>query len=963
MRIGLERVPVPPSGRHGRFYAMALFAVLISLQVNLFAQDQNQHFRIPVPGDYQLNILSPTVLELVRINIKPSDPLPVESWDWVDTNGVFVPPDISKIRVLINGEPEVVIGIGFRRRPAYAPLEQRDLRLGNYLYLRLDKPVSPGQSVQVLNDGSLWPTNMSFASTADPLRFNPAIHVNQEGYLPSLPKKAIVGYYLGNLGELPIPSTAFQIVSKATGQSVHQGTLTRRKDVGYTYTPEPYQSVYEADFSALTEPGEYLLSVTGMGSSMPFRIDEGFAMNLARTFALGIFHQRSGFHVAMPFTRFTHGADHTAPVLIPVDLSAPYKFTWDTVASYATKTNSDNPPQIAPRLVSPSTQLYPFVKTGSVDVTGGHFEAANYSKVAWNNAQTIHILTYAADAFPGVVGLDNMGLPESGDNISDVLQEAKWEADALSKLQDSDGGFYYMIHPRDREYEYDVLPENGDQQVAWPKNTATTASSVAALVQLATSPSFKKAYPQTSTDYWMKAQLGWAFLTNAIGKHGLDGAYQRLMHFDDAFTHTDDLAWAACELFLATGDTKYRDLLEAWLPDPTSPATMRWGWWGMYACYGNAIRSYAAAATTGRLQPAQINADYLAKCHRAITNWADANLRWSRENAYGFSLSDSTKRVLDAGWFYSSEQAFEIAVAHSLRPDPAYMDAILRNLNYELGCNPVNVSYVTGLGWKRQRNVVDQYSANDHRRLPKIGVPISNIQAGFVNTWTYGWEPYSLTFPSDGAETAPYPFYDRWADFWNVTTEASTINTARGYAAALYLTAGTSAATLPWRATRAVIAPSAGTVAPGQLVTLSLQVEEPDITGARITWEAQDREPVLGSLNHTLTAPMQPGSLWVEAEIHWPDGRRAFAANTLAVQGAIVTGPPKLMDPRVSATGEFSFLLAGTPQATYQIQGSTDMQGWEPVITHTLPDSGALRVTAPAGAPAAARYFRVLQLP
>ena len=41
-----------------------------------------------------------------------------------------------------------------------------------------------------------------FVSKVDPLRYSPAIHVNQEGYMPNYSKKAMVGYYLGNLGEM-----------------------------------------------------------------------------------------------------------------------------------------------------------------------------------------------------------------------------------------------------------------------------------------------------------------------------------------------------------------------------------------------------------------------------------------------------------------------------------------------------------------------------------------------------------------------------------------------------------------------------------------------------------------------------------------------------------------------------------------------------------------------------------------
>src|SRR6185436_9636147 len=117
--------------------------------------------------------------------------------------------------------------------------------------------------------------------------------------------------------------------------------------------------------------------------------------------------------------------------------------------------------------------------------SGGHFEAGDYNRVSYNSAQLIHVLMFAADSLSGVGALDNLGLPESGDGISDVLQEAKWEADFLAKMQDADGGFYFSVYPRDREYEFDVLPENGDPEVVWPKNTTATAAGVAALAQCA----------------------------------------------------------------------------------------------------------------------------------------------------------------------------------------------------------------------------------------------------------------------------------------------------------------------------------------------------------------------------------------------------------------------------------------------------------------------------------------------
>jgi len=913
----------------------------------------------PEIGDHALHLLSPNLLELFLVNTKQPDPGGVNLWDWVNGEQNFVSPDTSSVKVIINGQTNIVSSIGFKRRPLYAPLLYWDLRIGNQLYLRLNTSIAVGASVQVINNGTLWPTNVLFTATADPLRFNPAIHVNQEGYLPSYPKKAAIGYYLGNLGEMTIPTNKFFIANAQSGSTVYQGTLTVRPDVGYQYTPTPYQLVYEADFTSFTTPGEYLLVVPGMGASLPFRIDHGIAMDFARTYALGMFHQRSGYAVGMPFTRFTHAADHTAPAAVPTNATSPFAFTWQTVSNYTTDINSANPPQIAPILTNFSAQLFPFINQGAVSVSGSHFEAGDYNRVTYNSAQLIHSLVFAADSLPGVGALDNLGIPESGDGISDALQEAKWEADFLVKMQDADGGFYYSVYPRDREYEIDVLPENGDPQVIWPKNTATTAAAVAALAQIASSPRFKQAYPQTTSNYLAKAKFGWQFLTNAIGRFGFDGAYQKIQHFDDDFTHRDELSWAACELFLATADSQYQSKLFEWFPDPTDSSTFRFGWQRMFASYGNAIRDYAFAVSSGRLSSGQINQSYLVKCINVITNAGNDVLTWSQHTAYGSSFPDLTKAYRGGGWYFSSEQAFDMVVAYQFNANALYIDALLRNMNFEAGCNPVNVSYLTGAGWKRPRNIVDQYSLNDMRTLPKDGIPISNITYGFQPVWVYQWELGSLVFPSDSLDNAPYPYYDRWCDDWNVSTEGSTTDTARSFAATAWLAAQTSLATQPWRSTNATIVTPITARLPGQPLTVSLNVADSNLSTTRIIWEAKGQEPIFGGPSYTFTPGPQSDAYWIEAEVQWPDGRRAFATNFVTVS---TNAPPQLSNPEEVAGG-FSFTLAATPYAIYVIQVSTNLTIWTPLSTNALPSTGQLTMTDSQASSFSRRYYRALQAP
>src|SRR4051812_18681778 len=352
---------------------------------------------LPRPGDYTLHILSPNVLELVLINTKAPDPAHVDSWDLVNSNTQFVAPPASAFLVTANGSQIAVQSLGFKRRVLYAPAWKRDLRIENALVLRLGASISDGQTVEVKNlSGSLWTDATKFIAVADPQRYSPAIHVNQQGYGPALPKRGMVGYYLGNLGELTVnPGVGFQIVDAVSGGTVYSGALTLRRDVGFEYTPTPYQNVYEANFTAFTTPGNYRLVVPGMGSSLPFRIHDGAPMALTRAYALGLYHQRCGTDNKFPFTRHTHGVCHTNLADVPVPQSS-FPNTWTMIANESAD-YTNNPDHTAMQLRSEATQLYPFVNRGKLNVSGGHHDAGDYSKYTINSAALVHSLIFAVD--------------------------------------------------------------------------------------------------------------------------------------------------------------------------------------------------------------------------------------------------------------------------------------------------------------------------------------------------------------------------------------------------------------------------------------------------------------------------------------------------------------------------------------------------------------------------------------
>ena len=834
-----------------------------SARVNLLALtvaaaallSDDQPLELPRAGDHQLRIVAPDTLELTLITTKEPDPASVTVWD-------FAPkvPERSEFQVLAGGKTVSVKSIGFKRRVLYAPLRERDLRIANYLYLVLGERIRDGQTVAVKSKH--WPPGVQFKETSDPLRFGPSIHVNQAGYIPAESKRAMVGYYLGSLGELK-GGGDFKLLEAKSGKEVFTGKLTPRPDKGFTFSC--YQQVLEADFTAFKTPGEYRLQVAGYGTSWPFWIEDGVAAAMARTHALGLYHQRCGAANEMPFTRFTHGVCHIAPADIPDIMDAPaQRLIAQSTADYTNTARHKAPP-----LKDTGSSLYSFVRKGKVDVSGGHHDAGDYSKYTVNSAGLIHYLMIAADAFGGAAELDNLGLPESGDGDGDILQIAKWEADFLAKMQDDDGGFYFLVYPKERRYENNVTPDQGDPQVVWPKNTASTASAVAALAQCASSPSFKKHFSKEAADYLKKAKAGWSFLEKAIAKHGKDGSYQKLTHYGHEFLHDDELAWAACEMFLATGDRAIHKRLTEWF-SPNDANTRRWGWQRLCGSYGCAIRSYAMAAKSGRVKADQLDLVFLKRCENELIAAAEDHWRRAQESAYGTSFPTETKRVRSAGWYFSSEAAFDLAAACQLDypkandPRAKFREAILSNINYELGCNPVNVSYITGLGWKWQREIVHQYALNDRRPLPPSGIPVGNIQTGFMWLDHYKRELGSLTFPPDGDQANPYPFYDRWGDSYNLSQEFVVLNLARDLGAAAWLMAQTSLKTQPWKPSKAAVVQVGNPKA-------TLTAQGIDLSRARVIWEAEGMEPRIGPTLDLKTTPA-----WIEAEIIPSDGRRMF---------------------------------------------------------------------------------------
>ena len=847
--------------------------------------DDNERFAkagaLPAAGAHELRIISSRVLELYMIsgrNGKNNRPAP---WDWIEESTrdpLPAFPSLASISVLVNGSPVTVTDLGFRRKPYHAPLNGSQFLMDNSLFLKLAADIPSSAQVRVTGANNALGENVRFEASASPDRWNPAIHVTHVGFDPQHVKVGQVGYWLGPLGEWDPQVTQFQVVNRSTGAVVHSGQLKNRLDLGWGWTEDPYQNVLEADFTDLATPGEYQLKVPGIGRSFPFRISPDITGVVARTFAHGLFQIRSGQNHDFPHTRFTDGPGHVKPIQIPLPESA-YSTGWSLLRGF---TNANTPAtQTAPKLLTPEDQLFPFVNTDPIPVVGGHMDAGDYSKYTYNSALTLEVLTFAADNLRRGKLLDNLGIPESGDGISDLLQEARWEALHLSKMQDADGGFYFLVYPKARRYEQDVLPSNGDQQIAYPKNTISTGAATGALAGLASSPAFRQAYPAEADQFLLQALAGWEFLTNAIDTHGYYGCYQGITHYGSEFWHNDEMAWAAAALFAATGDKKYEDFLKDIVPEP-GPDNRRWTWYKMAVGWGAAFRSYAFGARSGRIPASAYDSAYLQKIETEILEAGRSTATWCENTSYGLSLSANSKRFGTISYIFPASVAFDAAVADAMQPDPRFEDALLRNLYYSGGGNANNQPTVSGLGWTRRHVTVSQFAENDQAVLPPSGLPLGAIQTyPFYQTNYLDNNNVSMLtssiYPHPTGEHR-YPFFDRWWDTWDVNSEYTVDYVARATAAACYVFAGEDTAGEAWEAQSCQIAGLPDTVTLGESATVRLESAGLDLTDARVMWEISGRWPE--QAQPFTFSPVIPGINKIEAEGYLPDGRRFYVRDS-----------------------------------------------------------------------------------
>ncbi|MCS7477383.1 glycoside hydrolase family 9 protein [Umezawaea endophytica] len=488
------------------------------------------------------------------------------------------------------------------------------------------------------------------------------IQVNQVGYLPGLPKHAT----LVSDSTTPRPWTVRDSAGAtvASGQSTPQGLDAASGD-----------NTHLIDFSSFDQAGTGYTLAVGDDESFPFDITANPFAELRHDSLEFFYHQRSG---------------------TPIEA----KYVGDTYARAAGHLN------VAPNQGDDNVPCRADLNCGyTLDVRGGWYDAGDHGKYvvnggisAWQVLDTYERAVALGDA--DALGDGSLKIPESGNGVPDILDEARWEVEFLLRMQAPSG----MVHHKIHDANWTGLPTLPAQD-AQPRrlsavSTAATLNTAAVAAQSARiwktiDPAFAAKALAAAEKAYAAAKANPNVLADPNDGTG-GGTYS------DG-TVSDEFYWAAAELFTTTGGAAYRaDVTGSPHYRGQSLSTRGFDW----ASTGP-LGDITLAVVPNGLPRADV-----AAIRSAFTTTADAHLAQMATAGYPVPY-----RNPDGSYDWGSNglvanNAVVLALANDFTGAAKYREGVYRTMDYLLGRNPTGYSYVTGYGDQPVRNVHHRFWAN-----------------------------------------------------------------------------------------------------------------------------------------------------------------------------------------------------------------------------------------------------------
>ena len=276
--------------------------------------------------------------------------------------------------------------------------------------------------------------------------------VNQVGYFSGATKRlAYLGKWLGTAGLAPIEPKACEVIDCRTGEVVTTVEPRLRHRAGQA-NEGPYkldfsgEDVYGLDLSGLAE-GDYFLHLEGVGRSYSFHIGTGSMSEPIFTTHRMLFHNRCRTALDRAHTHWPRGncKCHGRLAVMPEyrAAGAPQVDRWTEVRQFFEKADTSGA-EIEWR-----------------DAEGGHHDAADYDQ----NVDHLRIPEFLCMAYSmnESAFIDSQfGIPESGNGIPDILDEAVWSIRFSLGQQWEDGGIPSGAEAKEHPTNEIHLKEGGD---------------------------------------------------------------------------------------------------------------------------------------------------------------------------------------------------------------------------------------------------------------------------------------------------------------------------------------------------------------------------------------------------------------------------------------------------------------------------------------------------------------------
>jgi endoglucanase len=530
------------------------------------------------------------------------------------------------------------------------------------------------------------------------------IQLNQVGFFPSAPKIAVV------TGKTNVAK--FFVTSRDRKRIFFTGTLSEEKQSKNSSTVTRI-----ADFSALKRKGSYVVSVPEVGVSYPFKIADTVLQDVSKAVLKAFYYMRSDMPLETKYAgKWSRAAGHA-----------------DTVVYIHSSAVSDDRPE-GMIISSPK----------------GWYDAGDYNKYIVNSGITMGTLLSAYEDFPAYYTNLNTNIPESTDAIPDILNEVLYNLRWMLTMQDpGDGGVYHKL--TNAAFDGMVAPGvTKAPRYVVQKSTAATLDFAAVMAQASRIFSaYNKQLPSLSDSCLGAAVKAWNWAEKnpsiIYDQRKMNTQFSPAVSTGDYGDRSlkDEWLWAAAELFIVTKDKKYFSVVKQRMDDHVSLPG-----WSNVAMLGY----YSFVRCQEQLKDASA---VIQMMKDTIVRMADTYLSNQSANAFSTVMGGNPREF---GWGSNSvaaNQGILFINAYFITKDKKNILGALSNLDYLLGRNATNYSFVTGIGSKSPMHPHHRPSVSDNIVEPVPGMLVGGPNPGQQDKCKYLFkEPETSYVDSDCAYAA-----------------------------------------------------------------------------------------------------------------------------------------------------------------------------------------------------------------